>query len=121
VPCTTPGEDWRALLTQQPFIRYDRTSFGGRLVDRFLRQQAPVQEVCELDESDAIVGLVAQSGAVPQTAAQTTTPGRWPAGVRAGPGAADLPPRHRPAAPGRDTLGEPVRDLIDRIRAAYPA
>jgi hypothetical protein len=62
VPCTTPGEDWRALLTQQPFIRYDRTSFGGRLVDRFLRQQAPVQEVCELDESDAIVGLVAQSG-----------------------------------------------------------
>jgi DNA-binding transcriptional LysR family regulator len=78
-----PGEDWRALLAQQPFIRYDRASFGGRLVDRFLRQQAlPVQEVCELDELDAIVGLVAQGlgvALVPQTAAQTTTPGRWPA------------------------------------------
>lgn len=126
VPCTTPGEDWRALLTQQPFIRYDRTSFGGRLVDRFLRQQAlPVQEVCELDELDAIVGLVAQGlgvALVPQTAAQTTTPGRWPAGVRA----VDLGPQtfHRDIGllhRDRDTLGEAVRDLIDRIRAAYPA
>jgi DNA-binding transcriptional LysR family regulator len=116
-----PGEDWRALLAQQPFIRYDRASFGGRLVDRFLRQQAlPVQEVCELDELDAIVGLVAQGlgvALVPQTA----TLQRWP-GVRA----VDLGPQtfHRDIGllhRARRTLAEPVRDLIDRIRAAYPA
>ena len=26
---------WRELLKSEPFIRYDRTSFGGRLVERF--------------------------------------------------------------------------------------
>lgn len=122
VPRAVRGDDWRTLLAQQPFIRYDRASFGGRLVDRFLRQQAlPVQEVCELDELDAIVGLVAQGlgvALVPQTA----TFQRWPAGVRA----VDLGPQtfHRDIGllhRARRTLAEPVRDLIDRIRVAYPA
>ena len=122
VPRAVHGDDWRTLLAQQPFIRYDRASFGGRLVDRFLRQQAlPVQEVCELDELDAIVGLVARGlgvALVPQTATRQ----RWPAGVRA----VDLGPQtfHRDIGllhRARRTLAEPVRDLIDRIRAAYGA
>jgi len=83
VPRHLTGEDWAALLSSQPFIRYDRTSFGGRQVDRFLRsQRIAVQEACELDEPDAIVSLVAQSvgvALVPQSAAYR----RWPAGVRA--------------------------------------
>ncbi|MFY9513615.1 MAG: LysR family transcriptional regulator, partial [Rubrivivax sp.] len=83
VPRRLDGEDWAALLSQQPFIRYDRHSFGGRQVDRFLRAaQLAVRELCELDEQEAIVQLVAKGvgvALVPQTAA----PRQWPAAVRA--------------------------------------
>lgn len=59
-PRDMPGDDWRALLMEHPFIRYDRSSFGGRQVDRFLRQwHFTPREVCELDELEAIVKLVA--------------------------------------------------------------
>jgi DNA-binding transcriptional LysR family regulator len=83
VPKAVRGRDWAAIVSSQPFIRYDRGSFGGRQVDRFLRAAhlAP-REVCELDELDAIVKLVALGvgvALVPQTAADR----RWPAGIRA--------------------------------------
>jgi DNA-binding transcriptional LysR family regulator len=40
-------------------VRYDRTSFGGRLVSRFLREQRlDVQVALELDELDGIVKMV---------------------------------------------------------------
>ena len=74
-------DDWRALLTQQPFVRYDRASFGGRQVDRFLRDNhCHVRDVCEVDELDAIIQLVANGvgvALVPQPSALR----RWPAGV----------------------------------------
>lgn len=83
VPRDVPGEDWSELLSSQPFIRYDRSSFGGRQVDRFLRQMHfTLREVCELDELEAIVKLVENGvgvALVPQTANQQ----EWPAGVRA--------------------------------------
>ena len=83
VPRGMPGEDWSALLSSQPFIRYDRSSFGGRQVDRFLRQMHfTLREVCELDELDAIIKLVEKSvgvALVPQTSAHQP----WPKGVRA--------------------------------------
>ncbi|MDH4609009.1 LysR substrate-binding domain-containing protein [Pseudomonas sp. BN102] len=83
VPRDIPGDDWAELLSSQPFIRYDRSSFGGRQVDRFLRQMHfTLREVSELDELDAIVKLVANGvgvALVPQTAAHR----RWPAAVRA--------------------------------------
>ncbi len=83
VPRDAKGEDWAELLAGQPFVRYDRASFGGRQVDRFLRAaHLRVREVCELDELDAIVRLVAHGvgvALVPQTASHR----RWPAGVRA--------------------------------------
>ncbi|MGX9566277.1 LysR family transcriptional regulator [Pseudomonas viciae] len=82
VPRDVPGDDWAGLLASQPFIRYDRSSFGGRQVDRFLRQMhIPLREVCELDELDAIIKLVERGvgiALVPQTAAHHD----WPAGVR---------------------------------------
>jgi DNA-binding transcriptional LysR family regulator len=63
---------WRSLLKSEPFIRYDRNSFGGRLVDRFLRRiRVTVHDVVELDELQGIVGLVAQGvgvAIVPQAA-----------------------------------------------------
>lgn len=83
VPRDLPGEDWRELLASQAFIRYDRASFGGRQVDRFLRQlHFSPREVCELDELEAIVRLVGNGlgvALVPQTASGK----RWPAAVRA--------------------------------------
>ncbi len=41
VPKDTKGRDWRALLESQPFLRYERTSFGGRLVTRLPARQQP--------------------------------------------------------------------------------
>ena len=83
VPRGAPAGDWRALLTGLPFIRYDRGSFGGRQVDRFLRANGlAVREVCELDEQEAIVRLVA-AGLGAALVPQTTDRRRWPAGVRA--------------------------------------
>ena len=83
VPRPVDGDDWAELLSSQPFVRYDRASFGGRQVDRFLRAaHLSVQEVCEVDELDAIVRLVANGvgiALVPQTATRR----RWPAAVRA--------------------------------------
>ncbi|AVI64089.1 LysR substrate-binding domain-containing protein [Halomonas sp. M1] len=83
VPRQLPGEEWRELLTHHPFVRYDRTSFGGRQVDRFLRDNhCQVRDICEVDELDAIVQLVADGvgvALVPQPKALK----RWPKGVRA--------------------------------------
>lgn len=122
VPRAVEGGDWAALLASQPFVRYDRASFGGRQVDRFLRSaQIAVREVCELDELEAIVQLVTRGVGVallPQTASHR----RWPAGVRA----IDLGERtfhrdiglvHRAA----HWLSEPARVLAGLIGEAYGA
>lgn len=115
-----PRRGWAELLASQPFIRYDRASFGGRQVDRFLRAQGiEVREVCEADELEAIVRLVALGvgvALVPQTALHR----RWPAAVRA----IDLGPQtfHRDIglvhrAPRG--LAEPARLLARLIGEAY--
>ncbi|MES2819254.1 MAG: LysR substrate-binding domain-containing protein [Pseudomonadota bacterium] len=58
-PLDTPGDDPLQLLAEQPFVRYDRRSFGGRLVAGFLRQQRiEVREAVELDELEALVRMV---------------------------------------------------------------
>ncbi|MBN3766312.1 LysR substrate-binding domain-containing protein [Burkholderia sp. Ac-20365] len=83
VPRGVKGKDWAELLADQPFIRYDRASFGGRQVDRFLRRMHfTVREVCELDELEAIVRLV-ENGVGVAIVPQTATYRRWPAKVRA--------------------------------------
>jgi DNA-binding transcriptional LysR family regulator len=82
VPRDVPGDDWSELLSSQPFIRYDRASFGGRQVDRFLRSMHfTLREVCEADELEAIVKLVANGVGV-ALVPQTVTQRRWPAAVR---------------------------------------
>jgi DNA-binding transcriptional LysR family regulator len=53
-------KDWRALLRERPFLRYDRVSFGGRLVEGFLRRQGiEVTDAVELDEIAALIQLAA--------------------------------------------------------------
>jgi len=55
------GRDWRKLIESQPFLRYERTSFGGRLVTRFLRDnKLAVQDAIELDEIAGLMKLVAE-------------------------------------------------------------
>jgi len=64
-PARLPHQDWKALLQTQPFIRYDRRSFGGRKVDRFLRQaQLAPHEIIELDDLPSLLALVAQGAGV---------------------------------------------------------
>lgn len=83
VPREVPGDDWSELLSSQPFIRYDRSSFGGRQVDRFLRQMHfTLREICELDEQEAIIKLV-ENGVGVALVPQTATYQEWPVGVRA--------------------------------------
>lgn len=58
-PPQAKGRDWRRILRSEPFLRYDRASFGGRLVDRFLRSEAiEVQDAVEMDELEGILQLV---------------------------------------------------------------
>lgn len=60
-PKNSKGRDWRKLLETQPFLRYERTSFGGRLVTRFLRDnKLTVQDAIELDEIAGLMKLVAE-------------------------------------------------------------
>lgn len=121
VPRGVDGDDWADLLSTQPFIRYDRTSYGGRLVDRFLRDmQMSLREVSEADELEAIVRLVALGvgvALVPQTTAQK----RWPAAVRA----IDLGAHtfHREVGivhRDRRYLSEPVKCLVHLVKAQAP-
>ncbi|CAM3707460.1 LysR family transcriptional regulator [Rouxiella silvae] len=59
VPKNLDGEDPLTLLRENPFIRYDRTSFGGRMVSHFLRRhRLEPKVVLEIDEIDAIVKMV---------------------------------------------------------------
>lgn len=61
VPEAVEGDDVRALLRGQPFVRYDRTSFGGRQVSQYLRElRIEPRQTLELDEIEAIVRMVAQ-------------------------------------------------------------
>ena len=118
VPRGVPGKDWAELLSSQPFIRYDRSSFGGRQVDRFLRgMHFALKEVCEVDELEAMVKLVANGvgvALVPQTEAYR----RWPAAVRA----IDLGAHtfHRDVGlvhRSTGSLSEPVKALVQSICA----
>ncbi|PYD03138.1 LysR family transcriptional regulator [Pseudomonas syringae pv. maculicola] len=117
-PADLQGEDWAELISSQPFIRYDRSSFGGRQVDRFLRQtHVSLREVCELDELDAIVKLVANGVGV-ALVPETATIQAWPAGVRAvnlGPHTfhRDIGLVHR----ARRSLTEPVNVLAQLLTA----
>ena len=58
-PASMKGNDIDTLLAQHPFIRYDRRSWGGRLVENYLRKlSVRPQERFEIDALDAIAVLV---------------------------------------------------------------
>lgn len=58
-PASVAGDDPLQLLKEHRLVRYDRHSFGGRQVTRFLRQhKIESRPGLELDEVDAIVRMV---------------------------------------------------------------
>ena len=58
-PRDMPVDDPHSVITQNPFIRYDRNQWGGQIVDRYLRSHGlAVKEWLELDALDAIAALV---------------------------------------------------------------
>lgn len=59
-PGSCAGLDFRQLLQQLPFIRFDRRAWAGRTIDRELRRlRLRVQTSMELDSQDAIIQMVA--------------------------------------------------------------
>jgi DNA-binding transcriptional LysR family regulator len=70
----------RVLLQTQPFIRYDRNHWGGRLADSYLRHaKITPSEKLELDALDAIAVMVA-SGLGVSLVPDWAPP--WPEGLR---------------------------------------
>lgn len=58
-PHGTASRDAHALMAEQPFIRYDRAAWGGRLADRYLRQHGiRPRERLEIDGLMAIASMV---------------------------------------------------------------
>ena len=62
VPKAAPQtRDWRTLIQEQPFLRYDRASFGGRMVEGFLRREGiSVNEAIEVDEIPGLIHLASK-------------------------------------------------------------
>lgn len=53
------GDDWLSVIRERPFIRYSRSSFGGRQVERFLRDHSlTLQEWIEVDDIQAMLSMV---------------------------------------------------------------
>lgn len=79
VPVACAAADWRSALATLPFVRYDRTSFGGRIVEQFLRAQAiAVDDAIELDDLGGLVQAVRLglgAALIPATAALQPLPG----------------------------------------------
>ncbi|HLS68444.1 MAG TPA: LysR family transcriptional regulator [Kiloniellales bacterium] len=79
-PEEMPLHDLRAILTSQPFIRYDRNQWGGQIIDRYLRRnRLMVKEWLELDALDAIAVLVSRGLGI-AIVPDWTPP--WPEGLR---------------------------------------
>lgn len=78
-PAAMAGRDPLALLASEPFIRYDRSMWGGRMADAWLRErQIQPQERIEIDALAAIAVFVHQKLGV-SLVPDWTPP--WPEGL----------------------------------------
>jgi DNA-binding transcriptional LysR family regulator len=79
-PESMAGRDPLELLANEPFIRYDRSMWGGRLADNYLRERhIQPQERIEIDGLHAIAAFVHQGLGV-ALLPDWTPP--WPQGLR---------------------------------------
>ncbi|AFW02601.1 transcriptional regulator LysR [Gluconobacter thailandicus F149-1 = NBRC 100600] len=61
-PENISGEDWRHLLNTQRFIRYASGSFGGQIVNRFLKSQCiSTGDLVETEALNTILQMVARN------------------------------------------------------------
>lgn len=98
-PSSMQGDDWQTLVSEHPFIRYDRTSFGGRQVERLLRKtMLKPKEWLEVDDLRAIVAVVARGLGV--AIAPLTQE------------IASLPPSVRAVSLGRDLIRREIGVLV---------
>jgi len=80
-PAAKKGANWRELIEAEPFIRYDRRSFGGRQVELFLRKRRiAVRDSIEVDELPGIAQLVARGLGVALVPVSDGI-GAWPCGA----------------------------------------
>lgn len=83
VPADMLSNDIEDILIKERFIRYDRSTFGGRQVDRFLTQhKLHINEISEVGELSAIIKLVGNATGVAIVPERLGTEG-WPESVRA--------------------------------------
>lgn len=79
-PASLAGRDPLELLATQPFIRYDRSMWGGRMADTWLRERhIQPQERIEIDALNAIAAFVHHELGV-SLVPDWTPP--WPEGLR---------------------------------------
>ncbi|MEO8280165.1 MAG: LysR family transcriptional regulator [Ideonella sp.] len=79
-PAAMAGRDPVELLSSEPFIRYDRAMWGGRLADAYLRRlQIKPRERIEIDALNAIAAFVHQGLGV-SLVPDWTPP--WPEGLQ---------------------------------------
>jgi DNA-binding transcriptional LysR family regulator len=79
-PAALAGRDPLDLLASEPFIRYDRSMWGGRMADAYLREhQIQPQERIEIDALNAIAVFVHQGLGV-ALVPDWTPP--WPEGLQ---------------------------------------
>ncbi|QEI07142.1 LysR family transcriptional regulator [Pigmentiphaga aceris] len=123
VPAKLAAQDWRELLAEQAFVRYDRTSFGGRLVEQFLRQQRiDVNEVAEIDDQEGLVRLVGCGLGVALVPTPIASCGVWPVDVRAVSLGEHTFYREIGLVQRRDRSRRPAaRRLADQIAATFAA
>jgi DNA-binding transcriptional LysR family regulator len=80
-PAAKKRAPWRELIATQPFIRYERRSFGGRQVDAFLRKRRiAVRDAIEVDELSGIAQMVSRGLGVALLPLSDGI-GAWPRGV----------------------------------------
>jgi DNA-binding transcriptional LysR family regulator len=80
-PASLAGSDPDALLASEPFLRYDRRTWGGQLADQYLRRHGLVaRERFEMDSPDGIALLVARGLGV-SLVPDCYRPGSLPPGV----------------------------------------
>lgn len=70
-----PMENGRALLSTRPFVRFNRRTGVGRIVDEALKTQGiPVREAMELDSVEAILAMVTRGLGVAVVPAGSLSP-----------------------------------------------
>lgn len=119
-PRTVKGDDPLRLVREQPFIRFDRNQWTGRIVDQYLRKlRLRPSEQFELDSLEAIATLVDRGLGVSLV---PDWPQSWPRDVRPRKLALDGAPDCEVGViwPRNSNRLPLIRLLLNEVQAAMP-